>query len=97
MLYGSKVADEVIRVIGKAQLGDDAGSVNDLGGQHDGLAEVVLAAAGAGCTLGVHIGDADAALMVRLKALAGGYVVEHCSAHRVVVAQKVDKLISLGF
>lgn len=71
--------------------------MNDLSSQHDGLAEVVFAAAGAGCALGVHIGDADAALMVRLKALAGGYVVEHGTAHRVVVAQKVDKLVSLGF
>ena len=71
--------------------------MNNLGGQHDGFTEVVLAAVGAGCAFSVHIGDADATLMVRLKALAGGYVVEHCAAHRVVVAQKVDKLVSLGF
>ena len=71
--------------------------MNDFGGQHDGFTEVVFAAAGAGCALGVHIGDADAALMVRLKALAGGYVVEYGAAHRVVVTQKVDKLVSLGF
>ena len=66
------------------------------GSEDDGLAEVVFIAPAAACAFGIHVGDADAALLVGLKTLAGGHVVEHGPAHGMDMAQKVDEFIGLG-
>ena len=95
MLLGGDVAYNVVGVIAHAELGDDAGGVDDLGGEDDSLAEVVLVGVVGVGALGVHVGDANAALLVGLETLASGDIVEECASHVVDVAEEVDEFIGL--
>ena len=63
--------------------------MHNLGGQHDGFTEVIFAAAVTCRAFGIHIGYADATLVVGFKSGVCGDVIEYSAAHRVVVAQKM--------
>ena len=88
MLLGGDVAYNVVGVIAHAEFGDDTGGVDNFSGEDNGLAEVVLVGVVGAGALGVHVGDANAALLVGLETLASGDIVEDCASHGVDVAEE---------
>ena len=95
-LLGRDVAGGVIRVVGDAELGDDAGRVGDLCRQHDGLGVVILARARTlDCARRVvHVSGADPAFPIRLQTLQRLCVEQDRAAHAAGVIQHFHDLAS---
>ena len=70
---------------------------DDLAGKDDSLLKMILCIAGGalGAVLGVHIGCADAAILVGLQALKGVNIQQHGAAHFVGFGEMRQDIIAI--